>query len=157
MKKIITICLFVSFLVSCGSSKNIRQSKRIMKGTWVLQQINYNEKGTYEINFFNDISQPCLEGSQWQFVPNNNTGTYTINKSYCNNGDRFFVFTVQEIDVATGLYDFLLKPTNLKHKSNTNHGFRLRLTHLNDTNMQWKQTVNVNGSPFTIQLNFIKI
>ena len=66
------------------------------------------------------------------------------------------MFTIQEIDAQTGLYDFLLKPTNEKGKSETNQGFRLSLTSLSDTTMQWQQTVSVDGSPFTITMNFNK-
>lgn len=91
------------------------------------------------------------------FIPNNNTGIYSINNSSCSTGARNFVFTIQEIDSQTGLYDFLLKPTNQKHKSDTNQGFRLRLTSLSDTAMQWQQTVSVDGKQFTITMNFNKI
>ena len=72
-------------------------------------------------------------------------------------GTRNFVFTIQEVDPQTGLYDFLLKPTNEKHKSDTNQGFRLKLTSLSDAFMQWQQTVSVDGKPFTITMNFTKI
>ncbi|MDX1318459.1 MAG: lipocalin, partial [Xanthomarina gelatinilytica] len=99
----------------------------------------------------------CFEGSTWQFIPNNNTGVYTINDSSCELGERYFVFTIQEIDETTGLYDFLLKPTNKKGKSETNQGFRLRLNALSETNMQWQQTVSVNNKPFTIFMNFTKL
>ncbi len=36
-------------------------------------------------------------------------------------------------------------------------GFRLRLTQLSENNMQWEQTVSLEGSPFTISMNFSKI
>ena len=76
----------------------------------------------------------------WQFIPNNNTGIYSISKANCSTNDRYFIFTIDEVDIQTGLYNFLLKPTNNKYKSDTNQGFRLRLTLLSDTNMQWQQT-----------------
>ena len=61
------------------------------------------------------------------------------------------------MDKTTGLYDFLLKPTNPKGKSDTNTGFRLRLAQLSDSNMKWEQTVTLNGAPFKISMNFSKI
>jgi hypothetical protein len=105
---------------------------------------------------FNDASKDCFEGSTWQFIPNNNTGIYTINNASCAIGARNFVFTIQEIDSQSGLYDFLLKPTNEKYKSDTNQGFRLSLTSLSEMEMQWQQTVSVDGKPFTITINFKK-
>ena len=155
MKKILLIFLAIG-LFSCGTSKTVRVSKKVIKGEWTLSSISYSEAGTYNVTLLNDASKSCFEGSMWQFVPNNNTGVYTINGSSCSAGARNFVFTIQEVDPQTGLYDFLLKPTNEKHKSDTNQGFRLRLTSLSDAAMQWQQTVSVDGKPFTITMNFNK-
>ena len=155
MKKLMLICLAI-VLVSCGASKTVRESKKVIKGDWTLSTITYSKTGKYNVTLLNDTSKDCFEGSSWQFIPNNNTGTYTINESSCSTGVRNFVFTIQEIDPQTGLYDFLLKPTNEKHKSETNQGFRLSLTSLSDTYMQWQQTVSVDGKPFTITMNFNK-
>ena len=143
--------------MSCGTSKTVRDSKKVIKGNWSLNTITYSQPGTYNVTLLNDASKACFEGSTWQFVPNNNTGTYTINNNGCSIGERYFVFTIQEIDETTGLYDFLLKPTNEKHKSETNQGFRLSLTQISETNMQWQQTVIVDGQSFTINMNFLKL
>ena len=156
MKKAILI-LFGICLLSCGASKTVRQSKQVIKGNWNLSSINYSEAGTYNVTLLGDASKDCFIGSTWEFIPNNNTGMYNIINSECNTGERYFVFTIQEIDETTGLYDFLLKPTNEKGKSDTNQGFRLRLLSLSETAMMWEQTVNVDGKPFTITMNFSKL
>ncbi len=155
MKQLIIAFLTIS-LVACGTSKVVRDSRKVIKGNWTLNTISYSEEGTYNVTLLNDVSKACFEGSTWQFVPNNNTGIYTINGTDCATGARYFVFTIQEVDASTGLYSFLLKPTNEKHKSLTNQGFRLKLSALSDTDMQWQQTVTVDGDPFTITMNFIK-
>tara|TARA_R110000868_G_scaffold15005_2_gene69015 strand:- start:1345 stop:1773 length:429 start_codon:yes stop_codon:yes gene_type:complete len=142
--------------MACGTSKTVRTSKKVIKGDWTLNSISYSKAGTYNVTLLNDVSKTCFEGSTWQFIPNNNTGIYTINNSGCSTGERNFVFTIQEVNAETGLYDFLLKPTNEKNKSETNQGFRLSLASLSDTTMQWQQTVSVEGSPFTIIMNFNK-
>ncbi|NMH89206.1 lipocalin family protein [Flavivirga algicola] len=155
MKNTLIFLIAIS-LISCGTSKTVRDSKKVIKGDWVLNSITYSEKGTYNVNLLSDSSKECFEGSTWQFVPNNNTGIYNINGPGCSSGIRNFVFTIQEIDPQTGLYDFLLKPTNEKYKSETNRGFRLKLISLSDATMQWEQTVSVGGKPFTITMNFNK-
>ena len=135
----------------------VRQSKKVMKGDWTLSSINYNQPGTFNVKLLYDASKECFEGSSWQFIPNNNTGNYTVNNTNCSTGMRYFIFTIQEINEVTGLYDFLLKPTNEKKKSETNNvGFRLQLTQLSDTDMQWQQTVSLEGKPFIINMNFTK-
>lgn len=155
MKKLLLLCLAIG-LISCGASKTVRVSKKIIKGDWILNSITYSNVGTYNVTLLDDTSKTCFEGSTWQFIPNNNTGIYNINSGSCPTGERNFNFTIQEVDAETGLYDFLLKPTNAKNKSETNQGFRLRLAALSDTNMIWQQTVSVDGKPFTITMNFNK-
>lgn len=156
MKKIILIFLAIG-LFSCGTSKTVRDSKKTIKGDWTLSTITFSKTGKYNVTLFNDTSKDCFEGSTWKFIPNNNTGTYTINESSCSTGVRNFVFTIQEVDPQSGLYDFLLKPTNERSKSETNQGFRLKLMALSDTNMQWQQTVITDGVPFIINMNFTKL
>ena len=157
MKRVLSIICISILLISCGSSKTVRDSKKVIKGNWSLNSITYSETGTYNVTLFNDETKACFEGSTWQFIPNNNTGIYTINGVNCATGPRNFVFTIQEIDATTGLYDFLLKPTNEKNKSATNQGFRLNLAAISETSMQWKQTLSVDGEPFTITMNFSKL
>jgi len=154
MKKLAALIVTLT-LLSCGP-KVVRDSKKVIKGSWNLTTISYSQSGTYNVTLLNDTSKQCFEGSSWQFIPNNNTGIYTINNGDCPTGERNFIFTIQEVDVQTGLYDFLLKPTDAKGKSETNKGFRLKLTSLSDTNMQWQQTVLLEGEPFTISMNFTK-
>jgi len=157
MKKTMLIVLVSILLASCGSTKVIRQSKKVMKGTWELSSITYSESGTFNVGLFNDVSVACFEGSTWQFVPNNNTGIYTIDNGTCNAGPRNFIFKIQQVDAQTDLYDFLLKPTDVKHKSDTNHGYRLWLEQLSAATMKWRQTVTLEGKPFHIYMNFKKI
>lgn len=143
-------------VLSCGTSKTVRDSKKVVKGFWTLNSITYDQAGKYNVTLLNDTSKNCFEGSTWQFIPNNNTGTYSINETSCTTGVRNFVFTIQEVNPQTGLYDFLLKPTDAKYKSDTNQGFRLSLMSLSDTSMVWGQTVYVEDKPFAITMNFVK-
>jgi len=154
MKKII-FSLIVLTLLSCGASKTVLQSKKTMKGEWLLETITFSETGSYNINLLKDASAACFEGSNWQFIPNNNTGTYTMNGENCVTGTRHFIFTIE--DSGNGFQSFLLKPTDEKKKSETNQGFRLQLSQLTESTFQLQQTVAVEGKPFKINMNFSKI
>lgn len=156
MKKTTLLLALIIALSSCSASKTLRTSKKIIKGDWTLSSINYSQAGTFNVSLLDDASKDCFENSSWKFIPNNNTGTYTINGTNCSVGERSFIFTIQEVDPNTGLYDFLLKPTNDKGRSETNQGFRLQLTQLSDTDMQWQQTLPLEGKPFKINMNFTK-
>lgn len=157
MKKMILLIVLVGITFSCGTTKTVKNSKKVIKGEWTLNTIAYSNYGSFRMTFFNDVSKNCLEGSDWKFVPNNNTGTYTISKENCLKGDRNFIFTIQDVNPETGLYDFLLKPTDKKNKSVDNRGFRLRLTQLTESEMKWEQTASIDGKTIKIDMNFIKI
>jgi len=151
------LAVLVATAFACGTPKTVQESRKVIKGYWNLDKVSYSSSGTYNVTLLNDTSAECFEGSSWRFIPNNNTGVYTINNGNCPTGDRNFIFDIQEMDPTTGLYDFLLKPTSAKGKSEDNSGFRLRLTQLNETSMRWEQTVTLDGSPFKINMNFSKI
>ena len=155
MKNLLVLLLTIS-LVSCGTPKTVRASKKVIKGEWTLNKISYSSVGTFNISLLNDESKECFEGSAWQFIPNNNTGTYTINGADCSTGMRHFVFIIKEIDEQTGLYNFMLKPTDKKGNSETNQGIRFKLIELTETTMQWQQTITKDGKPFIININFTK-
>lgn len=157
MKKLAVFAVLAAITLSCGTPKTVIESKKVIKGYWSLDKISYSEAGTFTVQLLDDTSRECFEGSTWRFIPNNNSGIYTIDNSNCPSGERNFIFAIQEIDQSTGLYDFLLKPTNAKKKSEDNTGFRLHLAQLNNSSMKWEQTVNLEGKPFTISMNFSKI
>lgn len=157
MKKILILALIAVTAISCGTPKTVQESRKVIKGYWTLDNITYDSSGTFNVSLFNDTSAECFEGSNWRFIPNNNTGNYNIDNPNCPTGQRDFIFTIQEIDPTSGLYDFLLKPTNAKGKSETDVGFRLRLAQLNENSMRWEQTVSLDGKPFKINMNFTKI
>jgi len=156
MKKLSLLLILASIVFSCGTTKTVQESRKVIKGEWTLNEVTYSEEGNFLITLLNDTSKECFEASNWRFIPNNNTGVYTINNGNCPTGDRHFIFIIQEVDQTTGLYDFLLKPTNEKNKSENNVGFRLHLTQLTDSKMKWEQTVSLEGKPFTITMNFTK-
>lgn len=152
MKKLIPIFLSLFVLCACGTSKNVRNQQKIIKGNWTLSKITYSKTGNYNVTLFKDANAGCFVGSSWKFVPNNNTGTYTLSDPNCNTGERDFIFVIQEIDEVSGYFDFLLKPKN----NENNIGFRLSLKELTETNMMWQQNLVIDGEPFLINMNFTK-
>lgn len=157
MKKVLILFSAVPFLISCATPQAVRDSKKVIKGEWVLNSVTHNETGTFKIVLLGDENLECFEGSSWRFIPNNNTGVYTIGSAGCRVGDRNFNFEIQQIDASTGYYDFMLKPTDARGRSETGQGFRMRLAHLSETNMTWEQNLTLDGKPFRLNMNFTKI
>lgn len=155
MKKILTISI-IFMLLSCGSTKTIRKSEKVLKGNWTLNDMSSTVIGDIKFNIFGQSSRKCVIGSTWEFIPNNNTGSYTESGSNCNLDKNYFVFSIDQVDETSGLYDFLLKPTDKKGKSETNQGFRLELVSLTETTMTWKHSLSFEGKPMTLTFNFTK-
>lgn len=159
MKKLIVFIFALGFLASCGSSAVVNDARKTMKGNWQITSVTYPENSeNVDVSLLNDIPARCLENSTWQFVSNNNTGSFEPSGMTCDSNQRYFVWTIQETNAEAGIYDLMFKPTNSKHKSEMgNAGYRLNLTNLSGTTMVWEQTVNFEGKPFTIRMNFSKI
>ncbi|AVR46374.1 lipocalin [Christiangramia fulva] len=159
MKKLLIILFTAAVVTSCGTSKVAREARKTFDGNWRLTSVTYPyNNGDFNVTLFNQASASCFEGSTWDFVSNNNRGTYTINGVGCEDQTNYYIWSIDEENTPNGVYDFLLKPTNEDYKSTTgNQGFRLNLKSLSDSQMVWEQTVSLNGSPFTIRMNFTKI
>ncbi|WP_073148142.1 lipocalin family protein [Mesonia phycicola] len=158
MKKIIALVTVSLLLFACGTTKIERQAERTFKGSWTLNNVTYpNSDGFVDVTLFQDASANCFRNSQWNFISNNNKGTYTLSGANCNEGTRNFIWAVQEENADSGLYDFTLKPINDgENARKINTGFRLNLVSLSETNMVWEQTVSYEGQPFIIRMNFSK-
>ncbi|NJW53374.1 lipocalin family protein [Salinimicrobium oceani] len=158
MKKIALLFLTVAFLVSCGSSKVANEARKTMNGDWQLTSITYpGNNQNVEVTLLDNIPARCLENSSWVFVSNNNTGSYQPSGMTCDSNTRFFRWSIDDTNAAMGNFDLMFKPTNADHKSETgNTGYRINLSNLTGDQMVWEQTVNFEGKPFTIRMNFTK-
>lgn len=146
----------LALFTNCGTSKTVKQSKKTLKGYWTLIDVSYDRPGTYNVNLFNDASEDCMEGSTWRFISNNNFGNYELSGTGCASEKRYFIWKVDETGTDVLNYDILVKPTDEKKKSITNTGFRINIAYLGDDQLQMTQTVNVEGKPFKITMNFEK-
>ncbi len=157
MKKIALLLLCALFLSSCGSSKTIKESRKVLKGMWTLNDISYDRAGTFNVTIFNDTSAECLEGSTWRFIPNNNFGNYEILDTKCPTGKRYFVWALPGTGENENAYDIILKPTDEKMNSTMDEkGFRLSIAYLSEDELVIQQKVQLEGKPFTIKMNFTK-
>ncbi|QLE02617.1 lipocalin family protein [Galbibacter sp. BG1] len=85
-------------LTSCGLSKDNKDSRKSLDGTWQLTNIDYqNNPGYYKSVLFNDVSAKCFEGSEWFFRSNNSTGYYNIQApGECAPGQRNIRWSIQD-------------------------------------------------------------
>lgn len=152
MKSIWVLGFVALLFVGCASTSEVRETKRAVRGNWVLTTVTYDGVGAFKSTLLQDVSASCFEGSEWYFVANNNRGTYTITDVDCKAGERKFIWSVPENAVGT----LLLKSTDDRYRSETNAGYQLELTQLNEGSMTWSLPSTVNGKTVYVNMNFTK-
>ena len=81
MKKVLlTGIIGTLFAVSCSSAnqaQNARADFMKLKGSWEISSVDYDKQ--YKIKPFDEgADAQCFVGSQWNLIPNNNTGSYAL-------------------------------------------------------------------------------
>lgn len=70
-----------AFTVSCSTAKTAQSDRADflkLKGDWQITSVNYDNN--YKIKPFDEgADAQCFVGSHWRLIPNNWTGSYTIN------------------------------------------------------------------------------
>jgi|SRR5690625_320821 len=154
MRKLFVLLFAVLLIASCGASKTERHAQKTLKGDWTLNRIEL-PSALVDVSLFEDADTRCFEYSEWNFISNNNKGSYQILKDNCNQGTRKFRWNIQENQ--NGEYYFTLKHEvdgiNIRHQK---RGFRLKLVSLDENNMILEETTHHEGRPFVIRMSFSK-
>lgn len=140
---------------SCSVSKAARNQQNVLSGTWILNDISYeNSTGNLQSVLFNDAKDICFEGSNWFFRNNNSTGRYTLSESsLCTGGDRYIRWSV--IDGSPNRLQF--KRIDEKNKDISNgQGYRLNISSLTENEMTLKSNASVGEDRVTIVYQFSK-
>lgn len=157
MKKIGITLLMATLFLSCSLSKTEKSARKTIDGNWILNSVTYDESGVFDTVLFEDATTSCLKDSQWFFRSNNSTGTYNIVNADCSTGTRYFRWAADEVVKNSGEFDFTMKFTDEKKRDlQKNTGFRMNLKYLDDNTMQITQTVQFEGKPFNVNLNFTR-
>ncbi len=77
MKKIAVLFLSYGFSGFLWIESGSNEARKTMRGDWQLTSITYpgNDQDV-QVSLLNDIPARCLENSTWNFISNNNTGSY---------------------------------------------------------------------------------
>lgn len=157
MKKLGILLLISTLFVSCSLSKVEKSARKTIDGNWVLNSVTYDTQGVFNTVLFNDATASCFKDSQWFFRSNNSTGTYNIINADCSTGVRNFRWAANEIGKNTGNFNFTMKFTDAKKNDiQEDTGYRMSLKYLDDNSMQITQTIQFEGKPFNINLNYTR-
>lgn len=140
------------FAISCspktapadGGSASI--GKKGLNGSWILTDITFDgiPKGS-KITIFDQAPYKCFIGSQWDFVSNNNKGSFTLTATDegCATGNQPIIWSITQ-ENGGNVFQFKKLFTGDKAK-NVTTGYKVALTDVEATTMTWRAAVGFQG------------
>ena len=158
MKKHLLLFVLAIFFVGCKPKQTVtntkldNKSERLIKGDWQVSSVSYVGSDVFKVTSFNIADAKCFEGSQWNFVSNNNTGEMALNKSNCvAYGSRITWFINKD---GNFVMKFLNEGVKAKH---TVGGYVLRVANQSETSFQLIDRASVGNNSAEIVYQFDKI
>lgn len=156
MKKVLFAGLLgVSLLqVSCSAvnkakdAQNVRSEFLKMKGDWQIVSIDYDKQ--YKIKPFDEgADAQCFIGSHWRFIPNNYSGSYTLN----GGGSCPNLIQAIKVDIKGDTFTFKKIAEGTKAKQNT-AGYTLTVINNSTDQFSLEQNVPFEGNSIKVVYNF---
>lgn len=166
MKKITKktfLLIALSLLVMSCASKNkptndtASNTERMMKGTWVISDYkieNINENHI-SLKVFRVIDEKCIKGTQWEFIPNNATGSYKLHGMNGCEGEYPFKWNVvKEGDME--FFQFKYRIEDIKDKNIAVGEAKMRILDITDNKMTIRQQIPFEKKIINIIYTFNK-
>lgn len=138
--------------VSCSTAKTAQSNRAEflkLKGDWQITSVNYDKN--FKVKPFDEgADAQCFVGSQWRLIPNNWTGSYTIN----GGGDCPSVIQPIKFEVTNGNeFKFKKMLEGSKAKAVT-VGYSLNLVSQTTDGFSLEQNIPSGGENVRIVYNF---
>lgn len=156
MKNLGILTLFIVILMSsCSTTKVERQAEMAFRGDWTLTQIVSDQDQNVVItNLFDHSSPECFEGSNWKFVANNNSGSYTLSGVGCPTQENRFQWFMEEDGNDTYL---MFKRVEEGDKArHVTAGYRMKLVSVDDYQAHFIHEVPFEQGRMAIHYYFSK-
>ncbi len=158
MKNKLLLLLLSLLLFSCGASKQIKEGENSFSGNWKLLSVDYpDSSGFFDVTLFEVASANCFEGSEWNFVANNNRGSVQILDNECNIPEQNIVWSLDDSSRPYYDLDVLIKMASDEKASRQKRGSRMQLKQILENTMVWDLNVDFQGKPMIVELNFVRI
>ncbi|MCX8532951.1 lipocalin family protein [Chryseobacterium luquanense] len=142
------------FAVSCSTVNKAKDAQAVrseflkMKGDWQIVSINYDKQ--YKIKPFDEgADAQCFVGSHWRFIPNNYSGSYTLN----GGGSCPKLIQAIKVDIKGDTFTFKKIADGTKAKQNT-AGYTLNVINSDTDQFSLEQNVPFDGNSIKVVYNF---
>mgnify|MGYP002079252881 FL=1 len=152
MKALLSTLIVVLF-ISCKSTQDVKADVKTsfkIKGTYTMSSVNYAGSDLFKVTSFNIADSQCFVDSEWNFVPNNNTGDFKLTKVGCPAfSSKITWYVNKEGNIVLKILD------NTKKAKTITEGYVLHIDNLTETSFQLKEKINIGGknSEITYQFN----
>ena len=153
----IAICCATVLLISCSSSKELRQMDRKINGNWIMQTIvTEGTTGKPKDKIFNEADFGCFIGSEWKFNRDNKGSYMLVDKqkdcpAITRNISWSFTETPNSPETIT-----VKRFDDNNNVMNDGPGIILTVNELNKTTMKLKADVIIDGHSAGIIYNFVR-
>jgi len=157
MNKFLLVLSLTLVLFACKSStpslspKSSRSTQSGFKGNWQITRVLTPGTDYFKVNSFQIADSKCFIGSTWNFIPNNNKGSFSLNQSGCTSFSSPIVWSIDK----TGQFMLKIVEAGVKSKKVT-QGFLLRVANKTETSFQLIDVVNIGGQNKEITYQFEK-
>lgn len=156
---IFDIIIIILLFASCMAARESRTFQKSMNGNWQLQTIvSEGVAGKIKTQLFNEADFDCFIGSTWNFNNENNMGNYSISTApTCAAVKRNIRWSIYEAKDQPKLLQYKRLDNNMNEIDENSSGFRFTILQLNNTSLQLKSDMNLDGKPAALIYNFVKI
>ncbi len=158
---IFDIILIILLFASCATSKQARQYRQTVDGSWQLKSVTSEGiTGTVRTMLFNEADLNCFVGSNWEFSNHNSLGSYSIssNTGTCPALKRNIRWSVYESAAdEPKLLQFKRVDDKYKEIDDNSAGFRFTILELDNTQMKLRSDITFEGKPSAFIYNFVRL
>lgn len=156
MKNIVTIMILFS-LISCGSTKLIKETEKSLDGEWTLTEVSYpDSSGFFDVTLFQTADAKCFETSVWEFVSNNHRGNVELFDANCTTETQNIVWSIENSSLTGYDYNVTLKMAENEKARKEKQGSKLQIKQLGENEMVWDLNVKFQSKPMIVRLNFVR-
>lgn len=146
--------LGAALTVSCSTAKTAQSNRAEflqLKGDWQITSVDYDKN--FSVKPFDEgADAQCFVGSQWKLIPNNYSGSYTLN----GGGDCPSVMQPIKFEVVNGNeFKFKKLMEGTKAKAVTS-GYSLNLVSQTANTFSLEQNIPANSQNVRVVYNFSK-
>lgn len=155
MNKFLLLLTLSVLLFACKSSAPTaidRSSQSGLKGNWQITNVLCPELDYFEVNSFQIADSKCFIGSTWNFIPNNNKGSLSLNGADCPSFTSPIVWSINK----EGMFGLKIVEPGVKSKKVT-QGFLLKVANQTETSFQLVDMISVGSQNREITYQFEKI